>query len=322
MNRTHSIMMRCQSPMNRARFHSSAIHGRIVCISTERERPEMRKENRTILVTGATGPQGGATARHLLNRGWPVRGLTRKPDSAGAQALAQAGAMVVQGELDDRTSIDAAVEGVYGVYSFPNLSSGIQDETRHGIAVADAAKAAGVAHFVQGSVGGAERGSGVPHFESKWQIEEHVRALGLPATFLRPAFFMENFNWKRAQILDGTYESIGLSPDKPLQRIAADDVGAFAALAFENPQEYIGQGLEVAGDELTETQVAAIMSQVVGREISVIPGGPPPTEDWALMNDWFNTKGFQADIPALRVIHPGLMTLEIWLRRNDWSSAT
>ena len=184
------------------------------------------------------------------------------------------------------------------------------------------AKAAGVKHFVQGSVGGAERKSGVPHFESKWQIEEYVRALGLPATFLRPAYFMENLNWKRAQILEGTYESLGMRPDKPLQMIAVDDIGAFATLAFEHPQKYIGHALEIAGDELTEAQAVEIMGKAIGRKISVVPAGPPPMEDWALMIGWFNDEGYRADIPALRAIHPELMTLEAWLRKNRWTEAT
>jgi uncharacterized protein YbjT (DUF2867 family) len=165
-------------------------------------------------------------------------------------------------------------------------------------------------------------GSEIPHFDSKWQIEEHVRALGLPATFLRPAFFMENFNWKRAQIVDGAYESMGLKPDKPLQMIAADDIGAFAALVFENPQEYIGQGLEIAGDELTELQAVAIMGQVIGRQISLVPAAPPPNEDWALMIGWFNDKGYESDIPTLRAIRPELMMLETWMRKNGWQDAT
>jgi uncharacterized protein YbjT (DUF2867 family) len=245
--------------------------------------------------------------------------LTRNPESTAAQTLAEAGAVIVQGELDDRDALDAALDGAYGVYSFPNLSSGIEVEIQQGKTVADAAKAAGVEHFVQGSVGGAERESSVPHFESKWQIEEYVRALGLPATFLRPAYFMENMNWKRGQILDGTYESMGLKPGKPLQMIAADDIGAFAALAFENPRKYIGQGLELSGDELTESQAVAIMGRVIGREIDVVAAGPPPNEDWALMIGWFNDKGFQADIPALRAIHPELMTFETWLRKNGWA---
>ncbi|MFQ5617154.1 MAG: NmrA/HSCARG family protein [Anaerolineales bacterium] len=282
----------------------------------------MSNDSKIILVTGATGQQGGATARHLLRRGWPVRALTRNPDSPAAQALADAGAEIVQGDLDDRASLDRALDGAYGVFSFPNLASGIEGEVRQGKAVADAARAAGIKHFVQGSVGGVERDSGVPHFESKWQIEEYVRGLGLPATFLRPVFFMENFNWKRAQILDGTFESLGLRPEKPLQMIATDDIGAFAALAFENPQAYIGRGLEIAGDQLTESQIVEVIGQVTGRQVNLVPpAGPPPNEDMAKMIGWFNEKGYAANIPALRAMHPALMTLETWLRNNGWGNS-
>jgi uncharacterized protein YbjT (DUF2867 family) len=277
--------------------------------------------SKTVLVTGATGQQGGAAARHLLNKGWSVRGLTRNPDSGSAQALAEAGAQVVQGDLDDRASLDAVLEGVYGVYSFPNMALGIEGEVRQGKIMADAAKAAGVQHFVQGSVGGVERDSGVPHFESKWQVEEYVRSLNLPATFLRPVFFLENLNWKRDQILNGTFESIGMVPDKAVQVIAVDDIGAFAALAFDNPQEYIGLALEIAGDELTEPQMVDTLSRITGRSITLTqPEGPPAYEDMVTMVNWFNEKGYEADIPALRERHPGLMDFETWLQVNHWAN--
>jgi uncharacterized protein YbjT (DUF2867 family) len=159
------------------------------------------------------------------------------------------------------------------------------------------AASAGVHHFVQGTVGGAERHSGVPHFESKRRIEERILSLGLPATFLRPAYFMENLYWKRAAILDGAYESMGLDPDKSLQMIAADDIGAFAALVFGNPEEYIGRAIELAGDELTEPQMAATMAEVLGRPADLVPESAPPAyEDMAIMVAWFNQEGCAADI--------------------------
>jgi uncharacterized protein YbjT (DUF2867 family) len=280
----------------------------------------MGNKNDIILVTGATGQQGGATARHLLKNGWTVRGLTRNSDSPAAEVLAASGVEVVQGDLDDRASLDRALAGTYGVFSFPNMTLGIEGEVRQGRIMAEAAKAAGVSHFVQGSVGGAERSSGVPHFESKWQVEGYVRSLDLPATFLRPAFFMDNFNWKRDQILSGTFESLGMDPATPLQMIAADDIGAFATLAFENPQAYIGQGLELAGDELTEPQTVEVMARVIGLPVNLVPpAGPPPNEDMARMIGWFNEKGYEADIPALRTQYPALMSLETWLRKSGWS---
>lgn len=276
--------------------------------------------DKTILVTGATGQQGGATVRQLLSKGWAVRGMTRNSSSSSAQALAESGVEVVQGDLDDRATLDAALAGVYGVYSFPNMAQGIEGEVRQGKIMADAAKAAGVEHFVQGSVGGAERNSGVPHFDSKWKVEEYVRSLGLPATFLRPAFFMDNFNWSRDAVMGGTFSSMGLDADKPLQLIAADDIGVFATLAFDNPQKYIGQGIELAGDELTEVQITEVMSKVTGKKVELGPAGPPMNDDVAAMFTWFNDAGYEADIPALKKAYPDLMNLETWLRKNSWNS--
>jgi uncharacterized protein YbjT (DUF2867 family) len=280
----------------------------------------MENNKKVILVTGATGQQGGATARHLLAKGWSVRALTRNPNSLPAQALGKAGAEVVQGDLDDRTSLDRALNGVYGVYSMQTPFLGVDVEERQGKALADAARAVGVQHFVYASVGGAERNTGIPHFESKWGIEMHVHALGLPATILRPVFFMENINPQRERILNGTFTSRGMEPDKPLQLIASNDIGAFAALAFANPQDYIGRALEIAGDELTEPQMVEIIVKVIGRPVDLVQAdGPPIYEDMVKMVNWFNEKGYEADIPALRTRHPGLMTFETWLRQSGWA---
>lgn len=283
----------------------------------------MADKNTIILVTGATGQQGGAVARHLLNDGWQVRAFVRDLNEPRAQELVDAGAELAQGDLDDRESVDRAMDGIYGVYSFPNMALGLDGEIRMGKLVADAAKAAGVQHFVQGSVGGVERSSGVPHFESKWQIETYVRDIGLPATFLRPAYFMDNINWKRAQILEGTLESIGMVADRPLQMIAVEDIGAFAAMIFADPESYIGQGVEIAGDELTEAQMAQALARVIDRPVTLVPpAGPSAYEDMAIMVEWFNTDGYEADIPTLRAVHPNLLTFEGWLQRSGWANGS
>jgi uncharacterized protein YbjT (DUF2867 family) len=147
---------------------------------------------RLILVCGATGSQGGAVARSLLDRGFRVRALTREPQKPEAQALADEGAEVVQGDMEDRSAMDQVlVEGIYGVFSVQNFwEAGYDREVEQGKTVADVAKAAGVEHFVYSTVGSAHRQTGIPHFESKWEVEEHVREIGLPYTILRPAFFM------------------------------------------------------------------------------------------------------------------------------------
>ena len=147
---------------------------------------------RLILVCGATGKQGGAVARSLLDRGFRVRGLTRDPQKPEAQALAEQGAEVVQGDMEDRSAMDRVLEGAYGVFSVQNFwETGYDREVKQGKTVADAAKATGVEHFVYSSVGSAHRQTGIPHFESKWEIEEHVRQIGLPYTILRGCYELD-----------------------------------------------------------------------------------------------------------------------------------
>jgi uncharacterized protein YbjT (DUF2867 family) len=278
--------------------------------------------DKLIVVTGATGQQGGATARHLLTQGWRVRALVRNPNKPAAQELAAKGAELAQGDLDDRASLDRALRGAYGAFSVQTFMGpeGSVGETRQGNRLADAAKAAGVQHFVYTSVGGADRKSGLPHFESKWQIEEHIRALSLPATILRPVFFMDNLRSPWLGPRDGVLAA-GLRPTTSLQMIAADDIGAFAALAFARPQEYIGKALEIAGDSLTGPQVAHALTRTTGQPVRFVE---QPLEqvrsfnaEMADMFAWFNDHGYAADIPALRKLHPGLMTFETWLRKTN-----
>src|SRR6266545_3575315 len=288
----------------------------------------MNMNGKIIAVNGATGQQGGAVARKLLADGWKVRALTRDLDKPAAQALAQAGAELVAGDMDNRSELDAAFEGAYGVFSVQNFwlpNVGYEGEIKQGKNVANAAKAAGVQHLVYSSVGSAHRGMGQKHFESKWIIEQYIQSLNIPYTILRPVAFMDNYNWSRAQILNVTFTGMGLRPEKELQSIAVEDIGVFAALAFANPQEYVGKTIELAGDALTEFQIADTFTRVIGRLITLTP----PTGDAARRSEeerkamfaFFNGEGYDADIPALRKLHPGLLTLEQYLRKNGWENA-
>ena len=229
----------------------------------------MVNKNKIILVTGATGQSGGATARHLLASGWQVRALTRDAMKPAALALEEAGAEVIQGDFGDQTSLRNALDGVYGAFSV-QLPHDLALEVEYGKRMADFANSAGVEHFVYSSVGGAERETGIPHFESKRRIEEHIEALGIPYTILRPVYFMENLYWKKEAILQGKFDSIGLDKDKPLQMIAADDIGAFARIAFENPTKFFGQAVEIAGDELTEYEMTEKLGHFLDRPITVV----------------------------------------------------
>jgi uncharacterized protein YbjT (DUF2867 family) len=283
--------------------------------------------DKVIAVTGATGQQGGAVARKLLADGWNVRALTRDVNKPAAQALAQAGAELVAGDMDSRSELDAAFEGTYGVFSVQNFwlpNVGYEGEIRQGKNVADAAKSAGVGHLVFSSVGAAHRGMGQKHFESKWIIEQHIQSLNIPYTILRPAAFMENYNWSRAYILNGTLTGRGLRPEKEVQSIAVEDVAAFVALAFANPQEFLGKTIELAGDEQTEPQIAETFSKVIGRPVNLVApaagGGRLSDDEMVAMFNFFNGEGYDADIPSLRKLHPGLLTLEQYLRKNGWEN--
>ena len=285
-----------------------------------------RDEGRLILVSGATGQQGGAVARSLLGRGFGVRALTRNPEKPEARELASLGAKVASGDLEDRSSIERVLEGVHGIFSVQNFwEAGYEGEVRQGTQLADAAKTAGVEHYVYSSVGSAHRGTGIAHFDSKWEVEVHVRGSGVPYTVLRPVFFMQNWEYMREPILGGTLPQ-PLDPDKPFQMIDADDIGVFAAMAFENPDGWFGREVDPAGDELTMPEIAGTFSRVTGREVDYfqVPWDQfeeQMGEEYAVMYRWFNDYGYEADIAALKKEHPGLVTFEQYLRSHGWENA-
>jgi uncharacterized protein YbjT (DUF2867 family) len=281
---------------------------------------------RLILVSGATGQQGGAVVRNLLERGFGVRALTRDPAKPAGKELAGLGAEVVSGDLEDRASIERVLEDVHGVFSVQQFfEAGYEGEVRQGVQLADAAKAAGVDHYVYSSVGSAHRETGIPHFESKWEVEEHVRASGVPYTVLRPVYFMQNWEMMREPILGGTLPQ-PLDPGKPFQMIDADDIGVFAATAFENPDGWIGREVDLAGDELTMPEIAATFSRVIGRQVDYfqVPWEgfeEQMGEEFTVMYRWFNDYGYEADVAGLRKEHPGLVSLERYLSTHGWENA-
>jgi uncharacterized protein YbjT (DUF2867 family) len=294
----------------------------------------MDHHGREILVTGATGTQGRAVVRHLLKHGYRVRALSRDPGKPAARALAGAGVTVVKGDLEDRASLDAAMKGAHGVFSlqnfwegFPASFLGAEGEIRQGKNVADAAKAASVQHFVYSSGGGAGHRNGVAHLDCKHEIERYLRALRLPATIIRPVFFMDNFDTPafgyQQPVLEGRLE-LPLLEDKKLQMVAAEDIGHFVAQAFDRPEDYLGAAVELAGDALTMTEIAAAFTRVMGRPVRFV-GGPAYiaeirkfSEEFASMYTWFNESGFEAFLPGLRALHPGLVRFEQYLRGAGW----
>lgn len=284
----------------------------------------MAPSNQIILVTGATGNQGGAVARHLLQRGvFAVRALVRDKNKPAAQALQQAGAELVEGDFDDRASLDRALQGVTGVFSLQVFKDGVDIEIRNGKAMADAAKAAGIEHFVYSSVGSAERNTGIPHFDSKFQVEEYIRSLNFSYTILRPVFFFYNYNMMRPTVEKGTLPQ-PLSPDTKLQQLSEEDYGAMVAEVFERRADFLGRALELASVDMTMTEIAAVFSQVLGKPVAYqqIPFEAfeqQAGEEVTIMYRWFENVGYAADLVQLKREFSKLSDFESYLREQGWT---
>lgn len=287
----------------------------------------MRKGDDVILVTGASGNQGGAVARELLGRGHRVRAMTRKPESPRAKELAGLGAEIVAGDLDDPASLERALRDAWGVFAVQNTwEAGVEGEEVQGKRIAEVARRAGVQHYVYTSVGSAHRRTGIPHFENKWRVEETVRGFGFPSyTIIRPVFFMENWlsPWFKPAIDQGQV-AIGIAPTTVLQQIAVADIGKYGALAFDRHDELNGLALDIAGDALTMPQTATIIAEVTGRTIThfhvPIAEVRKFSEDFAIMLEWFDRVGYDVDIPGLAPrygIRP--VTFAEWAATASWS---
>jgi len=280
-----------------------------------------------ILVTGATGQQGGAVARELLAAGHNVRAVTRNPDSEAAKALADLGAEIVQGDLNDPASLERAMQGAWGVFGVQNTwEAGVDGEETQGKRLAEVARDNGVQHFVYASVGSAHRNTGIPHFDNKHRVEGTIRGLGLPSyTIIRPVFFMENLvsPWFKPAIDEGTL-AVGIKSDTPLQMIAVADIGKYGRLAFEKHEELNGQAIDIAGDELTMQDAAAVIGEAKGASVThfqvPIEQVREFSDDFALMLEWFDAVGYNADIAGTAAKHGIVPTVfKEWASEVNWS---
>jgi uncharacterized protein YbjT (DUF2867 family) len=282
----------------------------------------------SVLVTGATGQQGGAVAYALLSKGRRVKALTRKPDSDAARRLASAGAEVVAGDLGDATSVLKAANDVDTMFLMGNsYEAGVEEETRQGILAADAAKAAGVGHLIYSSVADADKKTGIPHFESKYLVEKHVAGLGIPYTISAPVAFMENIvaPWSLGALRQGTH-AFAMPPKRNLQLVALADIGAFVAALVERREQVFGKRFDFAGDELSGEEQVKILSQAIGRPINYqeipIAVARQQSEDVALMFEWFVRVGYDVDIAPLHRDFQEVRwhSFADWARTFDWSA--
>jgi uncharacterized protein YbjT (DUF2867 family) len=285
--------------------------------------------DKKVLIFGATGNIGGATARELLGRGWQVRAVTRSPQGKKAQALAALGAEVVQADMEDRASLDAVFDSMKRVLSVQNWTiSGVEGEVRQGKLVADAARAAQIEHLVYASAGIGEPGTGVPHFDSKLGVEAYMRKLDLPFTILRPGPFMELMTHKPFFPAMGVW---GVMPklvgwETPSPWVALPDIGKAAANMFASGTFWAGRTIDLIGDQKSLAQCRSTFVQITGKKPLSIPlpvslfkkaAGEEMIVLWQWLRAWMEDDGpvqVQAMIHDSHQLVPDLLDVESWIR--------
>lgn len=281
---------------------------------------------KTILVIGATGTQGRAVIRHLRKAGHVVRGLTRDPESKSARPLVDQGVTLVRGDLDDAASLETAMQGVDGVYLVTDFfKNGIAGEVRHGKLVADLCAKLGVRHLVHASVNGADRNTGVPHFDSKGEIERHITALKLPATFLRPAIFFEDLVEKKyfPPASWGMMPKL-VGPDRPIKWVSVEDIGVAAVKVFSERDAFLGKAIPLVGDEKSMTEARAIFTRVNGKKPFrvVMPTflfRKLVSRDLTMMMEWLSNSSMDGDVATTRTVIGEPLDMETWLRARTSS---
>ncbi|GAB3040971.1 NmrA/HSCARG family protein [Natronobiforma cellulositropha] len=290
----------------------------------------MSADSTRVLVTGATGNQGGAVVDHLLesDAAFDVRGLTRDASSEAAAALETRGVTMVEGDLDEPETLSEPFEGVDAVFAVTDFwANGYEAQVAQGRHLAETASEADVEQFVLSGVGSHERETGIPHFDSAWEIERYAADLDLPMTVLQPVFFFQNFEAFVDDVLDGTL-ALPLAEGVSLQLVDVDDLGRAAAVALERPESFVGERVELAGDAATLEEIAAELSAVTGVDVDAVHVPIEEAydsfgEEFTVMCEWLNEVGYRADVDALTERFGFEFTdLETYLREHGWEEKT
>lgn len=277
--------------------------------------------DKTIFVTGATGNQGGAVARNLLRNNFKVKCLTRHPDSVNALRLKKINAIIIKGDLDSPFTFSDHLKDVDGIFSVQTFVHGIEKEIRQGMSLVDLAKAHNIKQLIYSSVAGCDLHTGIPHWESKFKIENYLKNAGIPNTIIRPVSLFENFLIPqiKSRLLKGKLV-MPVHKNVPQQFIAADDIGKITTTIFNNPDKYNGQTLTLAAEEMNFMQAAAIFSEVLDKEIKyqqlpMFVTRLAMGKNLYKMFKWVNEHNavFIKDFAIYKNNNPGLTSLRKWI---------
>jgi uncharacterized protein YbjT (DUF2867 family) len=278
---------------------------------------------RNILVTEATGQQGGAVAKLLIQKKHKVYALTRDTKSHAAQELQAKGVKLIKGDLDDANSLYYALKDIESVFLIgTSFEDGYEGEIRRGVLMADAAKEKGIEHLVYSSVANADKNTKVPHFETKFKVEQHIKNLQIPYTIIGPTFFMESL---LGQGLRQGNLALPLSSSTVLQQSALDNVAEFSAMVIERRDPYLGKRIDVASDEITGAQIANIISIELGLHIRYLQIPLDRVYEYndnvARMYDWYETEGTSINISKLHQDYPEInwLTFKSWAEHQNWN---
>lgn len=279
----------------------------------------------SVLVTGATGNQGRAVVDALLesDRSVDVYGLTRDASSGTAEALADRGVEMVEGDLSDPDSFREYAADADGVFLNTNFWTagydGYVDQMTNG---AEVAAEEGVDHLVYSSIANHETDTGVPHFDATDEVERRIDSMDVPSTAARIVFYYQNFEAMADDVLDGTI-ALPMREGVSFHLLGARDIGRVASQVFEAPEEHAGEYYDLAGEELTLGEVAEILSDVTGTEVQPyhvpIEGAREEMGDaMADQFEWFNEVGFEIDTDSLEAQFGEFQSLEEYLVENGW----
>ena len=282
------------------------------------------QNNSIVFVTGATGNQGGAVVKHLLANGFRVKALVRNADSPKAQILVNENLEIVTGDLNEPESYQHYLHNVDAIFCNLHFAEGVDKEIRQGISLADLAKQHNIKHFIYSSVVGCDLNTGIPHWESKFKIENHIKSIGINYTILRPASLLENLLIPdvKKRVLKG---KLVLPVKATLQQqfIASDDIGRVSAIILSNTEKYKGRTIPLAGDQLDGLELAAAFSKVLDRKINfqqlpmlivrlIMGKGLTKMFRWINKNEGL----LLSDLTALHKEFPGMVTVEEWIKEK------